>query len=147
MSTDRDATYVLDGILGNTTELPIAEHTVDTHGQTLIVTALFDLVGLRLSPRIADLAVKPLWRTRPAGHYLDRWPNAGPLLANPARVEVIGQHWDDLCRIGGSLKLGNVSASLLTSKLQAGARQHPLAKALLEHGKLLRRARHPLVRR
>ena len=138
VSTDRDATYVLDGILGNTTELPIAEHTVDTHGQTLIVTALFDLVGLRLSPRIADLAVKPLWRTRPAGHYLDRWPNAGPLLANPARVEVIGQHWDDLCRIGGSLKLGNVSASLLTGKLQAGARQHPLAKALLEHGKLLR---------
>ena len=129
---------MLDGVLGNTTELPIAEHTVDARGQTLIVTALFDLVGLRLSPRIADLAVKPLWRTRPAGHYLDRWPNAGPLLANPARVEVIGQHWDDLCRIGGSLKLGNVSASLLTGKLQAGARQHPLAKALLEHGKLLR---------
>lgn len=138
VSTDRDATYVLDGILGNTTELPIAEHTVDTHGQTLIVAALFDLVGLRLSPRIADLSAKPLWRTRPLGYYLDRWPNAGALLANPARVEVIDQHWDDLCRIGGSLKLGNVSASLLTGKLQAGARQHPLAKALLEHGKLLR---------
>ena len=51
---------------------------------------------------------------------------------------MIDQHWDDLCRIGGSLKLGHVSASLLTGKLQAGARQHPLAKALLEHGKLLR---------
>ena len=138
VSTDRDATYVLDGILGNTTELPIAEHTVDTHGQTFIVTALFDLVGLRLSPRIADLTAKPLWRTRPLGYYLDRWPRAGPLLANPARVEMIDQHWDDLCRIGGSLKLGHVSASLLTGKLQAGARQHPLAKALLEHGKLLR---------
>src|SRR5664280_114637 len=56
-------------------------------------------------------------------------------------VTVVGQknkHWDDLCRIGGSLKLGHVSASLLTGRLQAGARQHPLAKALLEHGKLLR---------
>ncbi len=137
-STDRDATYVLDGILGNTTELPILEHTVDTHGQTLLVAALFDLVGLRLSPRIADLAAKPLWRPRPAAYYLERWPRAGPLLANPAQVEVIDQHWDDLTRIGGSLKLGHVSASLLTAKLQAGARQHPLAKALVEHGKLLR---------
>src|ERR1700736_1242932 len=29
-STVRDATYVLDGILDNETELPIAEHTSDT---------------------------------------------------------------------------------------------------------------------
>lgn len=48
--TDRDATYVLDEILGNTTDLPIAEHTTDTHGQSLLTFALFDLVGLRLSP-------------------------------------------------------------------------------------------------
>ena len=80
----------------------------------------------------------PLWRPRPLGYYLDRWPKAGHLLANSARVDVIDQHWDDLCRIGGSLKNGHVSASLLTGKLHAGARQHPLAKAMLEHGKLLR---------
>ncbi len=33
-STVRDATYVLDEILGNPADLPIAEHTVDTAGQT-----------------------------------------------------------------------------------------------------------------
>jgi hypothetical protein len=33
-STVRDATYVLDGILDNETELPIAEHTSDTAGYT-----------------------------------------------------------------------------------------------------------------
>ncbi len=32
--TVRDATYVLDGILGNETELPLFEHTVDTSGFT-----------------------------------------------------------------------------------------------------------------
>ncbi len=51
---------------------------------------------------------------------------------------MIAGHWDELLHIAGSLKLGYVSASLLVAKLQAGSRQHPLAKALLEHGKLLR---------
>jgi Tn3 transposase DDE domain len=44
----------------------------------------------------------------------------------------------DLLRIGGSLKQGYVSAALLIARLQAGTRQHPLAKAMLEYGKLLR---------
>ena len=32
VSTERDATFTLDEILGNTTELDITEHTTDTHG-------------------------------------------------------------------------------------------------------------------
>jgi TnpA family transposase len=77
-----DAVVLLqDEILGNTTELPIAEHTTDSHGQTLATFALFDLVGLRLSPRIAKLTEKQLWRPHPASHY-QRWPHAGPLLGH-----------------------------------------------------------------
>jgi TnpA family transposase len=78
-----------------------------------------------------------LFRSRAASHY-KRWPLAGPLLAHHVQVDLIAEHWDDLLRIGGSLKQGHVSAALLVAKLQAGSRQHPLAKALLEHGKLLR---------
>lgn len=107
------------------------------HIKTLATFALFDLVGLRLSPRIAKLSEKRLWRPHPAGRYT-RWRHAGPLLAHHAQTELIAEHWDDLLRIGGSLKLGHVSSSLLVTRLQAGSRQHPLAKALVEHGKLLR---------
>ena len=49
-TTVRDATYVLDEILDNETELPILEHTTDTAGYTEIVFALFDLLGLQFSP-------------------------------------------------------------------------------------------------
>jgi TnpA family transposase len=49
-STVRDATYVLDAILDNQTELDIVEHTTDTAGYTEIVFALFDLLGLRFFP-------------------------------------------------------------------------------------------------
>jgi len=41
-ATIRDATYVLDAILDNTTELSLVEHTTDTAGYTEIVFALFD---------------------------------------------------------------------------------------------------------
>ena len=68
-TTDRDATYVLDEILGNTTHLPIAEHTTDTHEQTLLTFALFDLVGLRLSLRIAKLTQQRLEFPPVAGHF------------------------------------------------------------------------------
>ena len=43
VSTERDATFTLDEILGNTTELPRLEHTTDSHGQTLATFAMFDL--------------------------------------------------------------------------------------------------------
>jgi len=51
----RDATYVLDEILDNETELPIVEHTTNTSGYTEIVFALFDLLGMQFSPRIRDI--------------------------------------------------------------------------------------------
>lgn len=63
VSTERDATFTLDEILGNTTELPLLEHTTDSHGQTLVTFAMFDLVGRRLSPRIAKLTEKQLWNS------------------------------------------------------------------------------------
>lgn len=137
VSTERDATFTLDEILGNTTELPLLEHTTDSHGQTLATFAMFDLVGRRLSPRIAKLSEKQLYRPRAASHY-KAWPRAGALLKHHAQIDLIDAKWDDLLRIGASLKQGYVSAALLISKLQAGSRQHPLAKAMLEYGKLLR---------
>jgi TnpA family transposase len=146
VSTERDATFTLDEILGNTTELPLLEHTTDSHGQTLATFAMFDLVDKRLSPRIAKLTEKQLYRPRPASHY-KAWPLAGPLLKHHAQIDLIDAQWDDLLRIGASLKQGYVSAALLIAKLQAGSRQHPLSKAMLEYGKLLHAPRAALVHR
>lgn len=61
-STSRDATYVLDEILDNETELPIVEHATDTAGYTEMLFALFDLLGLQFAPRIRDLGEQRLYR-------------------------------------------------------------------------------------
>ena len=47
-TTVREATYVLDAIFDNETDLDIEEHTTDTAGYTDLVFGLFDLAGLTL---------------------------------------------------------------------------------------------------
>jgi TnpA family transposase len=133
-ATVRDATYVLDEILDNETELALVEHTTDTAGYTEMVFALFDLLGLQFSPRIRDLGDQRLYRVgnpSPSRHLGHRFKSK---LNYPLMV----QHWDELLRLAGSLKLGWVTASLLLGKLQAYPRQNPLARALQEYGKLIK---------
>jgi TnpA family transposase len=54
-ATLRDATYVLDGILDNHTELPIAKHTTDTARYSDVLFGLFDLLDLDFCPHLAGL--------------------------------------------------------------------------------------------
>jgi TnpA family transposase len=136
-ATIPEASFTLDEILGNPTDLPIAEHTVDTGGQTLAPFAAFDLVGLRFSPRIRDLPSRRLYRLGPA-RDLVAYPTAGPLLRRRINEELILSQWDELLRLGASLKFGHATASLLLSKLQSGSRHNTLARALLEYGRAVR---------
>ena len=56
------------------TELPLLEHTTDSHGQTLATFAMFDLVDKRLSPRIAKLTENSsTGPERPATTRPGRW--------------------------------------------------------------------------
>lgn len=138
VATDREAHYVLDEILGNTTDLPITEHATDTHGVTLVNFALFDLLGKTLSPRIRDLKGIVLHRMGPRSEYHSRYPHAGPLLTGHADLDLIASQWDDMLRLAGSIKFGHATASLLVSKLCASSRQNTLAAALKEWGAIRR---------
>lgn len=133
-ATIRDATYVLDAILDNETELPIEEHTTDTAGYTELVFALFDLLGLQFAPRIRDLGKQQLYRCDSERTYR----HIEPLLTGKIDQELILRHWDDLLRLAGSLKLGWAPASLLIGKLQAYPRQNALTQALQEYGRLIK---------
>ena len=125
---------MLDAILDNQTELDIVEHTTDTAGYTEMVFALFDLLGLRFSPRIKDLPDQRLYRPNKQVRYR----TLEPLLKGTVRTAFILQQYDDLLRLAGSLKSGWVTASLLMSKLQSYPRQNVLTRALVEHDCLVK---------
>lgn len=131
-TTIRDATYVLDEILDNETELTILEHTTDTAGYTNLVFGLFDLLGMQFSPRLADIADKTLYRVDKQIKY----KNINSLIKGKIDIALILRYWDELLRIVGSLKQRYVTASLLISKLQSSLQKNALTKALQEYGKL-----------
>jgi TnpA family transposase len=133
-STSRDATYVLDEILDNETELPIVEHATDTAGYTEMLFALFDLLGLQFAPRIRDLGEQRLYRMDRTKTY----QHIEPLLKGVINQEMITNAWDDLLRVAGSLKRGWVTSSLFISRMQAYPRQNALARALQEYGRLVK---------
>jgi hypothetical protein len=85
-TTWREAVAVLDDIFGNPTDLPIAEHTTDTAGQTLATFAIFNLAGLQFSPRIRDTATALPTRPRliVANPLPARRSAAHPAHPNPA---------------------------------------------------------------
>ena len=134
----REATYVLDGLLYQET-LPIHEHYTDTHGYTDILFGLFEVLGYHFAPRLRDLPDQVLARAHADADYgaLDA------VLRQPIRGDLIARHWDELHRLGASLKDGLAVPSLVVAKLQALQRQNPLQQALQELGRLAK-TRHIL---
>ncbi len=133
-TTVREATFVLDAIFDNETDLDIEEHTTDTAGYTDLVFGLFDLTGLRFSPRIRGLAGQRLWR-------LATTPTEGPassLLRHRIRADRFLDRWDDLLRVAATIRSGHTPASLLISRLQASARQNALTQGLQEYGRIIK---------
>lgn len=72
----------------------------------------------QFSLRIADIGGTRFWRIDPATGYgsLDK------LAPHKVRTGLIAEHWDDLLRLAGSLKLGLVQAGGLMRTLQTNDR-------------------------
>jgi len=130
--TLRDSIFVLEGLLEQQTGLNPMEIMTDTAGASDMVFGLFWLLGYQFSPRLADAGESVFWRVDKAADY-------GPLdeLARSCvNTHKIEQHWDDMMRIAGSLKLGTVQASELIRSLLKSERPSSLAQAIIEAGRI-----------
>ncbi|MET4001667.1 MULTISPECIES: Tn3 family transposase [Arthrobacter] len=131
---DRDATYVLDGLLYHESDLAIQEHYTDTAGFTDHLFALMHLLGYRFAPRIRNIGDTRLYTpTNDPG-----LSTLTPLIGGTINTKTITAHWDEILRLATSIKTGTVTASLMMRKLGAYPRQNGLATALRELGKLER---------
>jgi TnpA family transposase len=105
--TLRDSLVLLSVVLEQQTELQPTEIMTDTGAYTDIMFGIFHPLGFQFSPRLADIGGSRFWRVDGRADY-------GPLNALAAQrvnTALIAEHWEDLLRLAGSLKLGTVFAS------------------------------------
>ena len=130
--TLRDSLFLLSVVLDQQTELTPTEIMTDTGAYTDVVFGLFWLLGYRFSPRIADIGGARYWR-------MDAGADYGPLngiARNRINTHLVADHWDDMLRLAGSLKLGVVQAMSVMRTLQVGERPTKLAQAVAEVGRI-----------
>jgi TnpA family transposase len=132
--TEREALYVLDGLLRNDTELDIQAHTTDTHGFTEQIFGLCYLLGFAFMPRLKDLTAQRLYL--PAGADLP--DSLRPLCCGTVDVDLIKAQWDSLVRVAASLKNRIVPAHVIAKRLASASSSNPLAKALTHLGRLVK---------
>ena len=134
---DRDAPFVLDGLLYNESDLNIQEHYTDTHGFTDTNFAAFAMYGKRFSPRIKGLHKHAIF-------YIDPDKDYGPLsvlLGKKNRIlrpEWIAEQWDRIGHFYASLESGHATASTALRRLNGFTGKNHFFRANRELGRLIR---------
>jgi TnpA family transposase len=133
-ATVNEAPYVLDGLLMNETGRKIKEQYADTGGFTDHVFAVTALLSYRFIPRIRDLPSKRLYLfdTGAAPKELRG------LIGGKIREKLIIDNWPDILRAVVTMAAGVMPPSQLMRKLASYPRQHELAVALREIGRIER---------
>ena len=134
-SSDREAPYVLDGLVDN----PVTHghvHSTDTHGFTEQIFGAAHLMGISFAPRLANLHKQRLYGFSARKTYQRK---GYPLL--PSRTinqKLILEHWDDILRFIATIKTHRSTASQLFKRLSSYAKDHSLYKALKEFGRVIK---------
>lgn len=135
--TDRDAAFVLDGLLYHESDLEIEEHYTDTHGYTEINFAAFAMLGKRFCPRIRGLHHQWIYRIDPHREY-------GPLAPLVARgdrtihLDWICDQWDRMGHFYASLQRGHTTASVALKRLMAYGGRNEFYRANRELGRIFK---------
>lgn len=135
--TDRDAPYILDGLLYNESDLPLAEHYTDTHGYTEINFAAFAMLGRRFAPRIRGLHKQRIYR-------IDSVKDYGPLVPlvggwdRTIHLDWISEQWDRMVQFYASLESGHTTASTALKRLNSFSRKNHFYRANREMGRIFK---------
>jgi len=148
---NRDAAFVLDGLLYNESDLTLTEHYTDTHGYTELNFAAFAMLGRRFSPRIRGIQHQRIY-------YIDDdydYGELAPLLERKDRrihLDVVHDQWERIGHFYASLASGHVTASTALKRLVGYNSKNNFYRANRELGRIfktehiLRYLSDPLVR-
>jgi TnpA family transposase len=134
-SSEREAAYVIDGLLHNEV-IKSDIHSTDSHGFTEVVFAVTHLLGLTFAPRLKQLSKQRLYSFEKRKIYENLGFKILPKLYIDTKL--IEDNWDDILRFVATIKLKHTTASQLFKRLNSYSNQHPLYQALKEFGKIIK---------
>ena len=135
--TERDAPYVLDGVLYNESDLNIEEYYTDTHGFMEINFTAFAMIGKKHSPRIKGVQRQRIYK-------IDKNKNYGslaPLVKSNDRfihMDWIVDQWDRMGQFYASLERGHITASTALKRLAGFDDKNHFYRANREFGRVLK---------
>ena len=134
-SSEREAAYVIDGLLHN--EIIQSDmHSTDTHGYTEMIFAISHLIGVTFAPRIKDIASVNLVSFEKIKSVAN---NNYPIKPNHyVKENKIVRNWDNILRLVATIMLRKHRASTILKRLSGYANQHPLQEALKEFGRIIK---------
>ena len=133
-ATVNEAPYILDGLLMTDAGQKIREQYADTGGFTDHVFAVTALLGFQFIPRIRDLPSKRLYLFDPAACPKE----LKGLIGGKIKERLIMTNWPDILRSAATMVAGAMPPSQLLRKFASYPRQHELAVALREIGRIER---------
>ena len=129
---EREASFVLTGLLQNDTLLNPEFHSTDTHGFTEHLFALLCLLGFPFHPRLKDIADQNIYKIDKAASYGD----LDEIFSGTVDIDLIREQWDQIVRIVASLKNGLAPAHVIIQKL--ANRTDNVSKAIRALGRIIK---------
>lgn len=106
----------------------------DTHAQSTPVFGLAHLLGIKLMPRIRNIADLKFFKPD-KNEVLE---HINQLFSDPIKWELIHTHYKDMMRITMSIKQGKIKASTILRRLGSKSRKNRLYFAFRELGRVMR---------
>jgi TnpA family transposase len=136
-SSEREAAYVLDGLLYNEV-VESTIHSTDTHGYTEVVFAVCNSLGIEFAPRIKSPGSQIMYtfKDKPQRYYVNKGFKMLPEKGRYINEKLLEEQWDNILRFLVSIKTKKVTASVLMKRLSSYSKSHPLYRALKELGRI-----------
>lgn len=135
-SSDREAPYVIDGLMENPVPAEGQIHSTDTHGFTDQIFAATHFIGVAFAPRLKNLGKQRIYGFSARKTYHKKGYKLLP--SRTINTKLILRHWDDILRFMATIKCRHTTASQIFKRLSSYAQDHPLYKALKEFGRIIK---------
>jgi len=129
-----EGVYIVDGMLGNESEIQPDTIHGDTHAQNYAVFAISHLLGIKLMPRIRGIKGLTFFRPSPATKY----KHIDELFGESINWKLIETHYSEMLRVVVSIRLGKITASTMLRRFGTTSQKNKLSQAFRELGKVIR---------